>query len=317
MKKRLFISLIMLILVCPRTWGQAAAIVTNPTQEWQDFMNHLENIYNEGLHHAETIAEWTHNLENFRNTYQKISSVVTQGRELVEFVDDVAYLENKIERVIRRINRMADNGTFRFEDLEYMHDAIERIFYDTEELFEYISDDILGLHNNMTTDERVRGIKDGIQKVSAQGGLIDGMMDEAERRQQEILDASISSQFIASAFGLAKYGGTDEEADDKNGLLPSAYRVGNDAYDNAKKGSDNDPLPDDGNVNRTPADKIFTFVQTAILILMALMVAWGFFSTNFGRQHEDALFKAFAGGMIALLILQLLKVALYKYMIVL
>lgn len=303
------------------------------------------------INQISTISQWTTQFRQYKEQFQTINGYIKEGRAIIRFVENADRMIDKCQTVSQSLKSMQEQGTLTYGDLLAITSSLQYMVNYGTEMYDYVLDNLLSSENTLSLKEREDRLNEIASDMKAKLDIVDQVIRLARSSQYNLQQRQYASAIMDAAFGatksyfliVGKEKGQDSGAGNgevlENGTvitrkgsmlpvvvnkIPGDMTVSNNISgfyknnDSSKSPLDALLAENQAALNSGKANSILNFVQWAIGIMMILFLGWNFAKASNGTnpQNQDALFKAFAGGLAMLALLQVFKVALGNNMFI-
>lgn len=275
------------------------ATATNQIVSWMEdvfeFGNEIEALINQ-------VSNTSNILQNARNVYNKISPYLKKAAAYSEVITEMDRLQMDFTQISNAIGTLSTDKTWSVGRVQQYYRILSQAISDVALDVDFVKS-ILDINNSLSQTERENKLAEMKEKFTRYHNVLN------ELYANDIKE--VSSNYIAAGQDYAmkrtlRLGGNEklDVAVKINWSDPSLLS-------NAGSPSRGDQQNGSAKITFT-ADTYFSIVQMIIGLMMACFMVINWHRRNKGElQHQDALWKVFAGGMASLLILQCIKLCLF------
>lgn len=275
------------------------ATATNQIISWMEDMfeygNEIEALINQ-------VSNTSNILQNARNVYNKISPYLKKSAAYSEVITEMDRLQMDFTQISNALGTLSTDKTWSVGRVQQYYRILSQAISDVALDVDFVKS-ILDINNSLSQTERENKLAEMKEKFTRYHNVLN------ELYANDIKE--VSSNYIAAGQDYAmkrtlRLGGNEklDVAVKINWSDPSLLS-------NAGSPSRGDQQNGSAKISFTP-DTYFSIVQMIIGLMMACFMVINWHRRNKGElQHQDALWKVFAGGMASLLILQCIKLCLF------
>lgn len=275
------------------------ATATNQIISWMEDMfeygNEIEALINQ-------VSNTSNILQNARNVYNKISPYLKKSAAYSEVITEMDRLQMDFTQISNALGTLSTDKTWSVGRVQQYYRILSQAISDVALDVDFVKS-ILDINNSLSQTERENKLAEMKEKFTRYHNVLN------ELYANDIKE--VSSNYIAAGQDYAmkrtlRLGGNEklDVAVKINWSDPSLLS-------NAGSPSRGDQQNGSAKISFTP-DTYFSIVQMIIGLMMACFTVINWHRRNKGElQHQDALWKVFAGGMASLLILQCIKLCLF------
>lgn len=275
------------------------ATATNQIISWIEDMfeygNEIEALINQ-------VSNTSNILQNARNVYNKISPYLKKSAAYSEVITEMDRLQMDFTQISNALGTLSTDKTWSVGRVQQYYRILSQAISDVALDVDFVKS-ILDINNSLSQTERENKLAEMKEKFTRYHNVLN------ELYANDIKE--VSSNYIAAGQDYAmkrtlRLGGNEklDVAVKINWSDPSLLS-------NAGSPSRGDQQNGSAKISFTP-DTYFSIVQMIIGLMMACFMVINWHRRNKGElQHQDALWKVFAGGMASLLILQCIKLCLF------
>jgi len=323
----LHVSLCVTLFVTPSFFSQKAAaqfVVTDPGAAVQ----RLEASIAEALNFALEIEKMAEQLltatgqltqakalaDQMTQVYQKVSKVVTKGREIMMLYRTIDDTRRNLEAIAQEYQYYAQGGTLSSQRVRRMNYIVRQITSDITDIMDYIKTSLFSNDSGMSNAEKKKELESLNKSLQGKNDVAKEMLEQDKR---DMLAYSISQieQAMIQQMGFGNGIATvPDPIGPSNGnflngtsgtLLPAIDWDHENGYDDT---SAEDIITGDN----LPADKLFRVVYLLEAIITMLMSTIAFYRKNKGEANaQDALLKVVFGGLFAAIMTTIVQGAFF------
>jgi len=283
-----------------------------------DVANLGESIYQfieNNFQHAENMLEMgkqlqtaLENLENTKQTLQTMKKTFTIAKKyfdaagvLVDVYDLCEEVYYDATNAYTKIQRMASTGEISPTQVYLTARVIKEGVSDISDLTSYLKNEVFNEENQMTTEERMQETRQKIKEAKATVQTIKFTVHALDYQIGK--DNRAIGQKAMDAFGV-------QRAETSEAMAQAQAEMEEQIKDSLRDGGSSSS-PTGKYSRKALAMKALDISAYAITLLAILFFGWNFGVYNHGdRQRSDVLWKAGAGYLVMLIVIQIVKVAI-------
>ncbi len=327
----LHVSLCVVLFLAPSFFTQKASaqfVVTDPgatAQRIQAAITEAMNFALEIEKMAEQLLTATGQLtqakalaDQMTQVYQKVSKVVTKGREVMMLYRTIDDTRRNLEAIAQEYQYYAHGGTLSSQRVRRMNYIVRQITSDITDILDYIKNSLFSNDSGMSNAEKKKELETLNRSLQGKNNVARELLEQDKRDMLAFSISQIEQSMIQQmGFGTGvspiidpigpsngnPFGG--HVGGSSGTLLPAID------WDH-ENGYDADPAEEVITGDNLPADKLFRVVYLLEAVITILMSVIAFYRKNKGEANaQDAILKIVFGALFAAILTTIVQGAFF------